>query len=59
MSKAGGAGIYVKNSIIDTLWKEFNFTSANYESIWLELSMGVHIEKFLVGFIYGYPGNSL
>ena len=35
MSKAGGVEIYIKNSIIHTLRRDLNFTSANYESVWL------------------------
>ena len=57
MSKAGRVGIYFKNSIIHTLRKDFNFTSANYESVWL--SMGVYIENNLVGLIYRHPGNPI
>ena len=58
MSKAGGVGIYVKNSIIHTLRKDLNFTSKNSELFWFELSMEVHNEENLVGLIYRYPGNS-
>ena len=59
MSKAGGVGIYIKNSIIHTLRTDLNFTSANYESVWLELSIGAHNEKILVGLIYRHPGSSI
>ena len=59
MSKAGGVGIYNKNSIIHTLRTDLNFTSANYESVWLELSIGAHNEKILVGLIYRHPGSSI
>ena len=59
MSKAGGVGIYIKNSIIHTLRTDLNFNSANYESVWLELSIGAHNEKILVGLIYRHPGSSI
>ena len=46
MSKAGGVGVYVKYSIIHTLRTDLNLTSSNYESVWLELSMGTQLTNF-------------
>ena len=35
------------------------FTSTNYESVWLELSVGVNNEKISLGLIYHQSGNSI
>ena len=58
-SKAGGVGIYINNSMTYTLRSDLIFHSANYESIWVELSVGVNSKKILVGLIYRHPGTSV
>ena len=59
LSKAGGVGIYVNDSVTYTLRTDLIFTSENYESVWLEILIGKNNENVLVGLIYRHPGNSI
>ena len=51
--------MYVSNSIKYTLRTDLIFTCENYESVWLEISIGKNNESLLVRLIYRHPGNSI
>ena len=55
MSNSEGVGVYVKDSIICSIRNDLNFTSVSYESMWIEISVGINSKKSkntLVGLIY-------
>ena len=55
-------GIYVKNSIIYSIQQDLILNCINFESLWLELSIGINnknSKNIAGGLIYHHPGTSM
>ena len=55
-------GMYVKNSIIYSIRQGLHIKYSNYESLWLELFIGINYKNsinILVELIYHHPGTSI